>query len=276
MKKILLTAMCCIGLTIGSYSQNGQLPPVTFSPNSNVCDNSPWKLVFQDYFDGEQLGAPWITFTSWAGMPGGDNDDWGGARTMYDRSIIKDQNVVVSNGTCKLIVKKEPASWRCATCSMTTVNKDYTSGMIATPYTKSFNTGKFEARIKMPTFKWAHSTFWTWKANDVNEIDIAEVYGQTIGGLWGGFPRVNYSLHAWAPEHQPNPYNMQHVEVRNRYPNQTWWNWLSGTGFKMDDFHTYTCEWDTAVVKFYMDGSFGKRTMEILSRKIFYNRSLAF
>lgn len=259
MKKILLL-LGCIMLMQDVYSQNGQLPPVYFPPGKNVCDNNSWQLVLYDQFNGETLGTPWIKFNSWAGMPGGDHEDWGEARCVFPyNSIYKDANVVVSNGTVKLQVKKEPASWHCATCSMNTRYTNYTSATIATPYTKAFNAGKFEASIKMPTFKYAHSTFWTWHGSGINEIDIAEAYGKTYNNfLWlnDGFPRVNYSLHAWEPlPTQPNPYNMQHVEVMNRYPNQTWWNWLTGTGFKQDQFHTYTCEWDTALIRFYVDGN---------------------
>lgn len=265
-KTILLISLIAISQL--ALSQNGQLPPVNFPSGKNVCDNNPWILVFQDYFNGDQLNTPWITFTSWKGMPGGDNDNWDEARYWGQgtNSIVKDQNIEVSNGTVKLKVKKENTSWQCASCS-TGYSANYTSGFLCLPYDRSFNAGKFEASIKMPTFRYAHSTFWTWAGSGwlpgvpgsqgVNEIDIAEGYGQTIGGLWGGFPRVNYSLHAWAPGNNQvtNPYNMQHVEVRNRYPNQTWWNWLTGTGFKIDQFHTYTCEWDTAIIKFFVDGS---------------------
>jgi hypothetical protein len=40
-----------------------------------------------------------------------------------------------------------------------------------------------------------------------------------------------------------------------RYPKQTWLQWAFGGFFKMQDWHTYTCEWDTAVIRFYVDGS---------------------
>ena len=253
MKKSLLLITCAV-FALSAFGQNGQLPPVTFPSGTNSCDNSPWQLVFQDDFNGTQLSPPWITFNSWLGMPGGDNDNWSEGR-VEGYAILKDENVVVSNGTAKILVKKEPASWHCATCTMNTVNTNYTNGCLHIPFTKYFNAGKFEASIKMPTFLWAHSTFWLWHGTTVNEIDMAEAYGWSgSSGLFGYYPKCDYSLHAWNPPNGQNPYNMQHVEIANSYPNQSWWDWVTGHYFKQDQFHTYTCTWDTSDVTNYLDG----------------------
>ena len=251
---------CLILVSNLGYSQSGELPPVYFPSGKILCDNSPWQLVFQDYFDGNKLKSPWITFNSWDGMPGGDNEDWGEARCVYPYNAINlDANVEVSGGTVKLKVKKESTSWHCSTCTMTTRNTNYSTSCLRLPYTSSFNSGKFEASIKMPTFKFAHSTFWLWHGSTVNEIDIAEAYGWSgYSGLFGYYPKCNYSLHAWEPGllgTPQNPYNMTHVEIRNHYPRQTWWDWITGRYFKQADWHTYTCEWDTTLIRFYLDGS---------------------
>jgi hypothetical protein len=259
-KKIYL-AIIAIVFSLSANSQNGELPPVYFTPGANVCDYSPWKLVFQDYFDGNKLMPPWITFNSWSGMPGGDNDNWEQGRIVEPfLCIMKDENVEVSNGTVKLKVIREAATWHCNSCTMPTRTTNYTSGNIRLPYTKGFNAGKFEARIKMPTFLQAHSTFWLWRGSLINEIDIAEAYGWTgNSGLFGHFPRCNNSLHAWSPSDalpsQPNPYNMVHDEIRNHYARQTWWDWQAGRYFDQHNFHTYTLEWDTAIIRIYLDGN---------------------
>jgi hypothetical protein len=190
-------------------------------------------------------------------MPNGDNELWGEARCVEPyNAIYKDDNIEVSNGTIKLKVKKENTSWKCDTCS-NTYTTQYSNATIATPYTMSFNTGKFEARIKMPTFKKAHCTFWTWHGNKVNEIDIAESYGVgKYGSLWGDFSRTNYSLHSWPPgdNDSTNPYHLSHHEIKNRYPAQSWWHWLSNSKFNQEDFHIYGCEWYTNSVHFFVDG----------------------
>jgi|GEM_PF-1012064 len=239
-------------------AQNGELPPTYFNGTTNNCDNSPWKLVLYDEFNGNSLKAPWLTFGSWKGMAGGDNEDWGQARSSPESfTIYRDANVEVSNGTVKLKVKKEYGEWKCNSCTGDTYKKSYSSAILATPYDLPLNHGKFEARIKMPIFKLAHSTFWTWHGTGVNEIDIAEAYGVgKNGGLFGDFPRTNYSLHSWAPEGQNNnPYNLQHVELRERYPNQTWWLYVRGKHFRQENFHTYGCEWTPSKIDFFVDGS---------------------
>ena len=254
-----------------AQSQNGELPPVYFNGNTNICPTTPYKLVLYDEFNGDTLQQPWITFKSWNGMNPSDHDDWGDARFDEDgHSIIKDANIEVSNGSIKLKLKREASSWHCATCSMSTKYASYSSARLATPYRyRYFNSGKFEARIKMPTAKYTHATMWTWYTDPdpnnpadpgrVNEIDIAEAYGVgKNGSFWGDFPRTNYSLHAWAPGDNliTNPYNLpKDVEIRNHYPNQSWWNWVWGTGFKQDEYHTYACEWDSTKVNFYVDGA---------------------
>jgi len=258
-KKIYL-AIIAIVFSLSANSQNGELPPVYFSSGANVCDYSPWKLVFQDYFDGNKLMPPWITFNSYSGMPGGDNDNWEQGRIVEPfLCIMKDENVEVSNGTVKLKVIREAANWHCNSCTMPTRTTNYTSGNIRLPYTKGFNAGKFEARIKMPTFLQAHSTFWLWYGSSIDEIDIAEAYGWTgSSGLFGYFPRCNNSIHAWEPgkpNTPKNPYNMVHDEIRNQYARQTWWDWQAGRYFDQHNFHTYTLEWDTAIIRIYLDGN---------------------
>jgi len=259
MVKSVFLVLCSLWAAVPVYSQQGAFPPVRFPPGKNVCDDRPWQLVFQDHFNGNTLNPDWLTYNSWAGMPGGDHENWGEARCVYPyNSIYKDANIEVGNGTVKLNVKKEPVTWQCAACPSAR-NANYSSATIALPYTRSFNAGKLEARIKMPTFKWAHSTFWTYMGGTVNEIDVAEAYGVSGIPSWQVFgyaPTCNYSLHAWEPGKTPetNPYDLKHEEVTNRYPDQTWHHWISGNYFSQDQFHTYTCEWDTAVVRFYLDG----------------------
>jgi len=114
MKKIIL-AIACSSLAMTSRGQNGELPPVNFPSGKNVCDNNPWQLVFQDYFDGNKLQSPWITFNSWAGMTGGDNDNWGEGRKLPQIGITKDENISVFGGKVHLQVKKESATWQCVT-----------------------------------------------------------------------------------------------------------------------------------------------------------------
>ena len=234
-----------------------QRPAVSFSAGHNFCDTTAWKLVFEDDFNEATLKKPWITFTSWASMPGGDHDNWSGAR-KNGIGIYRDKNVVVQDGAAHLQAWKEQDSWRCDTCTEPITNTQYSTAILALPYTHYFQSGRFEARIKMPVFKWAHSTFWTWLGSSTNEIDIAEGYGFSKNYLrWAtsGKPYINYSLHNW-PTPEETKAGAVHEESKNRYPAQE--GMRGRNRFRMDEYHVYACEWDTAVVRFFLDGKLVK------------------
>lgn len=222
MKKPLTTLLLASCLGSISYAQDVWLPDHTFAPGANaqVCDNSPWKLIFFDDFKGTTLDdAQWVTFTPWLGMNCGipnhdcETDDGVRKSGFYKDANNNDQwnaanlaqNVVVSNGTVKLKVKNEPVTIAGET-------KYYSAGQIATRYyylgqKRAFNSGKFEVRMKMPVFTKAHTTLWTWygSAVGINEIDMAESYGPDRSGQYGGSPftfkhyktSMYYPTHAW-------------------------------------------------------------------------------
>lgn len=259
-RKLLLFIFCLSCITNNLKAQ--WIPTTTFTSPHSVCDPSSYQLVFYDEFNGNTLGAPWITWNTWAGQP---TDQWSDGR-LGNNTILKDGDVEVSNGTVKLKLVKEPTSftWYDANGSHT-IASDYSSGYLATPYNQpgqpqwAFDAGKFEARIKMPVAKYSHSAFWLWPGGGgIDELDIAEAWGRTNTDFNGGFPHVSNSIHSWNPDaSQPNPYNITtHYWISENYPNQTWTQWVTNSAhFHQQDFHTYTCEWDTAVVNFYLDGS---------------------
>ncbi|XZF15736.1 family 16 glycosylhydrolase [Chitinophagaceae bacterium MMS25-I14] len=246
------------------------VPPVNFPSPTNVCDNEPWKLVLYDNFDGNSLNtSKWNTYISWDGMSRniggftvyGDHSDWQGARECNANALFKDQNVVVSNGTCKLLLRNEPYTWQCPSCA-TPETKNLTTAVIATPFhlvpngaKNYFNSARIEARIKFPTFSGAWCAFWLWNGAGVNEIDMAEAWGGSAGWpYFGSRPHDTYNLHAWAPN--PNTYGVpNNVSISNTYPKQSWTDWFLGRNLHQDDWHTYTCEWDTASIKTYLDGN---------------------
>ena len=228
-------------------------PLSLFPAGHHFCDTAGWKLVFEDDFNGDTLKSPWITFVSWAGMPGGDHENWQGAREN-GTGIYLHRNVTVKDGAAHLQARKEPVSWRCDTCTEPVKNAAYSTAILALPYTHSFNSGRFEARIKMPVFKWAHSTFWTWLGSHTNEIDIAEGYGISKNYLrWAtsGKSYVNYSLHSW-PTPEETQAGAVHEESKNHYPRQQ--GMRGRNRLQMEEYHVYACEWDTAVVRFFLDG----------------------
>ena len=239
------------------YAQSGWLPPVYFPPGQYLCDTNRWRLVLSDDFDGNKIDTGiWYTFNTnnW-----GDNDDWGDARIeVYgeNTTIVKDENVQVSEGTLKLKVKQETSSWKCNSCPGTPQTRNYTSGYIGSKM--RFNKGaKIETRLRMPIFEGSWNTCWLWGMNEVNEIDFAESWSNKGMPSWPYIgkhrPHVNYSLHSWRPKSDTNKYLPGDIDIPNRYPGQEWWDWMSNNRFRYEDWHKYTCEWDTASVTIYLD-----------------------
>lgn len=88
--KLVFALLCLL-----NFQANAQwLPPVNFPSPTNVCDNTPWKLVFYDGFDGTTLNnSKWVKFNHWNGF---ESDDWGEGRVPYpgNHTVIQDENVV--------------------------------------------------------------------------------------------------------------------------------------------------------------------------------------
>ena len=99
------------------------------------------------------------------------NDSCEFCRTHGDLvdQVYLDSNVVVSNGTLKLIAKKQTATWFTAT-------RDYTSGMIQSRGAWWY--GKFEIRCKIPYGEGFVPAFWLFGGGYGTEIDDFEIGGQ--------------------------------------------------------------------------------------------------
>lgn len=250
--KLIILILC-----IQSITTFAQLPPVTFPSGTDVCDYTPWKLVFYDGFDGTSIDASkWYTFNT---NNSGTTDDWDEGRKPYPNnySVIKDGNTVVSGGTLKLKLKQESTSWHCATCSMSTLNENYSSGYISSKMI--YNNRRIETKLKMPIFKGAWNTCWFYHLSSVDEIDFIEsssAKGMLNWPYLGKRPNNMYNLHAYLPPFPYiNIYNLPStMTIGNDYPKQSWWNWFTNNRFHYDDWHTYVCEWDTASIKTYLDG----------------------
>lgn len=268
-------------LSCALYAQNGWLPPVTIPANAYYCDPSSWKLVLFDDFNGNNIDtAKWKTYTTWDGMrvvrnmdtlPKPDHQDWDGARTIYKNALFKDNNIIVSNGICKLLLKNDPNnSWTYHDSTKigapdSTLVRHLSGGCINTPFklangnTNHFNSGRFEAKIKFPIFKGAWCAFWLWHGSEVNEIDIAEAWGGNDWPYLGAQPTNSYNTHAWfkdTAQGPSNPYGLpKDADLSNHYPNQSWWDFFTNNSnrHRQDLWHTYTCEWDTTSIKTYLD-----------------------
>ncbi len=148
---------------------------------------------------------------------------WGNAELQYYTN--RSDNVIVSNGTLKIIAKKENFS-----------GSAYTSTRMLTKDKFSTKYGKIEAKIKLPTGVGTWPAFWMlgnnfstvgWPA--CGEIDIMEHLGRDLNKIFS-------TLH---------------------HPNHSGGNADGGTTVISNattEFHIYAVEWSASLLKFSVDG----------------------
>ena len=135
-------------------------------------------------------------------------------------------NAYVSNGTLKIVAKKE---------SYTAFNstKNYTSARLNSKF--AFTYGRIEVRAKLPEGSGTWPAIWTLGSNitTVNwpacgEIDIMEHVGNNLG-------KVSSAIHT--PSSHGNTENVEFLNIENA----------------TIDFHVYTADWTADKIDFFVD-----------------------
>ncbi len=181
-----------------------------------VCVDAPWYMVFRDEFEGEAIDTTkWYTYgPKWPDK----SDQWEFGRTHGNEGqVYLDENVVVSNGTLKLVAKQERVSWYEAT-------RDYSSGMIYSR--QQFKYGRFEIRCKVPRGMGFWPAFWTW---GFDEIDVFEMGCQRTR-------RFYTNIHVCYDGSQ-----CREGQVHR------------GPDFA-EAFHIFSVEWDPYFIRWFVDG----------------------
>lgn len=207
-------------------------PTATTRPLPNASptkiNGNTYILTFEEEFEGSSLDkGTWAceTGTGWGTQAGWG---WGNEEAEY----YKAENAVVSDGTLKIIAKKEEVG-----------GASYTSARINTKNSFSQVYGRFEARIKMPAEQGMWPAFWllpvsntyhqggnTWPYN--GEIDIMEVKGR--------FPtKTSCAVHS------------ANGSGQDKYSSK-WWE---QAGFSVTDWHVYAVEWTSTKMDFYVDNT---------------------
>lgn len=198
--------------------------------NSDACGTKltkstggSWNCSFVDNFDGIKLDT-----TKWTAM---DTSVVGWYKG--DTCFLKDQGYRVRSGKLELVAS-ERAPFTCQTPSggFTT---QHVGGAIASAGKFSQTYGRFEARMKFPTFKGTglHGGFWMNPQKPIygawpnsGEIDVAEWFSVWADNM---YPSLHYSGSTNA---------------------DTAWNCSAGT---LGSFHNYAVEWSPTVMNFYYD-----------------------
>lgn len=179
-------------------------------------------LVWSDEFDGTALNT-----TKWTPQIGDGCDinlcGWGNNELEYYRA----ENAVVSNGTLKIIAKRENFGTR-----------NYTSARLRSINKGDWTYGRFEARMKMPVGQGMWPAFWMLSTDETyggwpqsGEIDIMEWIGKEADRSHG---TIHYG--------KPFPNNSSLTA-----------NFQLNSGTFSDDFHTFAIEWELGVIRWYVD-----------------------
>ena len=181
--------------------------------------DSSYSLVWMDEFEGSELDL-----NNWSY----EEHEPGWVNSELQKYVASENNIYLNDG--KLVIQP---------IKTVAENGDvsYTSGRINSQNKQTFKYGYFECRAKVPTGAGFLPAFWM-MPNDENlygqwpkcgEIDIMEVMGQQTNKLYG-------TIHFGEP----------HSESQGTK--------ILSSGNFADSFHTFACEWEPGVIRWYVDG----------------------
>lgn len=178
-------------------------------------------LIWADEFniDGPITADKWLAET----VPP-NNGSWFNDEEQHYTDRM--DNTFVSNGTLKIVAKKEEYTAFNST-------KNYTSARLNSKF--SFTYGRIEVRAKLPAGGGTWPAIWTLGSNittvgwpSCGEIDIMEHVGNNVG-------KVSSAIHT--PSSNGNTVNVKFLDIENA----------------TIDFHVYAVDWNADKMDFYVD-----------------------
>ena len=183
----------------------------------------PWRLIWQDEFDGPENARP--DATKWRHDIGGEG--WGNQQLEFDTDQLSNAHVDGNGALVITAIKQKYA------------NNEYTSARLRTQDRFEQRYGRFEARMRLPEGAGLWPAFWLLGANLASagwpacgEIDVMEHRGSDPGTIHGSAHGPGYS--------GDNPKTDSYT--------------LPGNDSFADDYHVFAVEWSPGEVHWYVDG----------------------
>lgn len=180
-------------------------------------------LKAQNYIQvwSDEFSSNTLDLNNWTAEIGTSINGWGNNELQYYTN--RPENLFVQNGQLHIVGKKENYQGR-----------EYTSARIKTQSKKTWKYGKIEARMKLPTGQGLWPAFW--------------MLGQNISTVsWPAYGEIDI---------------MEHVNSDNKVHGTMHWD-ANGHAYYGGDttiadvtqFHVYAVEWDSASIKWFVDGT---------------------
>ncbi len=219
-----------LGMTAALFMLLGSCGAGTTSPTGSnpPADQRPWALVWSDEFDGANGSSP--AASKWTFDIGGGG--WG--NNELETYTNRTQNAFLKDGALVLQALKETYT------GPDNIPREYTSARLKTQGISAWTYGRVEARIKMTAGQGLWPAFWMLGSNitqvgwpTCGEIDIMENIGREPSIVHGTIHGPSYSGGAG---------------IGSSYT-------LPGGQRFADDFHVFAVEWETNVIRSYVDSN---------------------
>jgi beta-glucanase (GH16 family) len=187
------------------------------SSGTPIPEPPGWSLVWHDEFDGTAIDSANWTYDIGSG-------GWGNGEAQYYTS--RPENARIEDGM--LVIEAHQEKYE---------DSYYTSARLKTQGLQSFQYGRIEARLKVPSGDGVWPAFWMLGSSfdgtnwpDCGEVDIMEYVGREPDLIVGTLHGPGYSGAAGMSQ-----WNRQEYAIA-------------------DDFHTYAIEWKADQIDWYYDG----------------------
>jgi beta-glucanase (GH16 family) len=181
--------------------------------------NQPWRLVFEDEFNGTQLDrSKWKSYGQCAG-------------DVYNQEA----NLAFTGSSVKMMFKQQNITGYC-TDNNTYQNFNYTSGAIQTH--SKFRHGFFEIRCKLPAGIGVNPSFWLY-GDCAQEADVFELLTKNS---------INHGENIHSDTHKRLDCSGTKPKCKFGY------TYYSDDSYTDGNFHIFGFEWDAYKYEFYIDG----------------------